>query len=267
MERDFSWLWENLKEGARQKFEDICYDLYSYEFPEAEVHKVKVTQGDGGIDVYIDDSNGEYTIIQCKYFLPRLDKDNKKKILDASRKRQITESFNTAYKKNPSMDKWFLCIPTDLSHDEHTWWKDWKKKHNDKSITIKLHDESKLMQLVKKHDLYDEIFNTVRLDKEFASELVSNDEKKQIHDRIYRLIGSLEGVDYWIPNVIAQVDSLSDLRAHRFFRNSKLLYHLDQLSSLYVDYADGNIIKNNAASEKESQLREKIVKEYYKLKF
>ncbi|MBE1553356.1 hypothetical protein [Sporosarcina limicola] len=62
MERDFEWLWENLKEGARQKFEDVCCDVYSSEFPDADVHKVAVTQGDGGIDIYIDEENGKYPV-------------------------------------------------------------------------------------------------------------------------------------------------------------------------------------------------------------
>ncbi|MEV6689809.1 MULTISPECIES: hypothetical protein [Bacillati] len=267
MERDFSWLWENLKEGARQKFEDICYDIYSTEYPDADVHKVKVTQGDGGIDIYIEDTDGEYTIIQCKYFLPRLDTDNKKKVLDESRKKQIRESFNTAYKKNPAMDKWILCIPADLSNDEHTWWRNWKKKHVGKSIPIKLHDESKLMRLIKKHDLYDEIFNTVRLDKEFVSELGLNDEKTKIHDRIYPLVSYLAVGEYLIADVIRVVDSLMDLKAHRFFKGNNLLHYLDELTTLYVYHADGNFIRDAKISEQETELRDKIVREYQKLNF
>ena len=57
MERDFEWLWENLKEGARQKFEDVCYVVYSSEFLDEDVHKVAVTQGDCGIDIYIEKVN------------------------------------------------------------------------------------------------------------------------------------------------------------------------------------------------------------------
>lgn len=57
MERDFAWLWENLKEGARKKFEDICYKVYKKQFPNAEVKRIRATQGDGGIAVYVECSN------------------------------------------------------------------------------------------------------------------------------------------------------------------------------------------------------------------
>lgn len=80
-------------------------------YPYADVHKVAVTQGDGGIDIFIDEENGKYTIIQCKYFLKRL---------DDGRKNQIRESFKTAVTKN-EMDNWILYIPMDLSHEEHSW--------------------------------------------------------------------------------------------------------------------------------------------------
>lgn len=55
-------------EGARQKFEDICYDVYASEFPNADVHQVEVVLGDGGVNIDIIEENGDSTIVQCKFF-------------------------------------------------------------------------------------------------------------------------------------------------------------------------------------------------------
>lgn len=114
------------------------------------MHRVRVTQGDGGIDVYIDQPNGKYTIVQCKYFL---------KQIGDSQKTQIRESFTTAIENYKEvLGEWILCIPTDLSSKEHIWWQKWKKKQEEEfSVSIKLHDESKLMKLIKKLGLYEEI--------------------------------------------------------------------------------------------------------------
>ncbi len=54
-----------------------------------------------------------------------------------------------------------------LSTEEHSWWKKWKEKQKDEGVSIKLHDESKLMRLIRKHNLYEEYFNTVRVDQNF----------------------------------------------------------------------------------------------------
>lgn len=262
MERDFSWLWENLKEGARDKFEEICYDIYSNEYPDAEVHRVKVTQGDGGIDVFIDEPNGDYTVIQCKFFLNEL---------TDGRKGQIRDSFKTAVKKN-TMKNWILCIPMDLSTTEHSWWKQWKEKQNDKGVSIKLHDESKLMRLVKKHNLYEEYFNTVRVDQKFIKEVTNSDDKSKIHDRLYPLISAISTGDYDLFYVVSTVDTLTDLKAHRIFKENHLLSYLDDLSSLYSIYAEGNnvfgkMLKDDKKIEEETGLRRKIIDEYKKLDF
>lgn len=262
MERDFNWLWENLKEGARQKFEDICYDIYSSEFPDADVHKVKITQGDGGIDIYIDEEDGEYTIIQCKYFL---------KYLDDNRKNQIRDSFKKAVSNN-TMDNWILCVPMDFSHKEHSWWREWKEKQKSKGITIKLHDASKLMKLIKKHNLYEEYFSTVRIDQDFIREVASVDEKTEIHNRLYPLVSAITTLDCDLLEIVCAVGALGDLKAHRFFKGNNILNYLDELTTLYAYHAEGvgpygKRLKNIEKINEETELRRKIIDEYQKLKF
>ncbi|MGX7632628.1 restriction endonuclease [Bacillus thuringiensis] len=262
MERDLKWLWENQKEGARSKFEEVCYDVYLKEFPDAHVHKVEVTQGDGGVDIFIEELDGLFTIIQCKYFLGRL---------DDGRKKNIRESFKRAVEKN-EMDNWILCVPMDFSHGEHNWWRTWRNSQKDKGVTIKLYDESKLKSLLKKHDLFDEYLNTVRIDEDFVDGIVNKDEKKKIHDRLYYLISAIETGDYDTFDIVFAVDQLGDLKAHRFFRGSHLLDYLDALSTLYAYHAEGNnlfgkILRDEDKIQQETSLRKKIVEEYKKLDF
>ncbi|MGO1134592.1 hypothetical protein ACTOS9_01155 [Bacillus subtilis] len=59
----FEWLWDRYKEGSRDKFEEVCYKIYKYEQPDAEVKRARVHQGNGGIDVYIDYVD-RYIVIQ-----------------------------------------------------------------------------------------------------------------------------------------------------------------------------------------------------------
>ena len=54
--------------GSREKFEDLTAKLLKAEQPQAD--KVRVEQGDGGIDVHIGDLTdpGGIEVFQCKFF-------------------------------------------------------------------------------------------------------------------------------------------------------------------------------------------------------
>ena len=48
--------------------------------------------------------------------------------LRSSQWKQITDSYNRAIKnQNYQMNKWILCLPAELSLDEHIKWEEWKK--------------------------------------------------------------------------------------------------------------------------------------------
>ncbi|MGE7948174.1 restriction endonuclease [Lysinibacillus sp. NPDC093688] len=253
MERDFSWLWENLKEGARQKFEEICYDVYSSEFPNADVHQVEVVLGDGGVDIDIHEEDGESTVVQCKFFLNRL---------DASRKNQIRESFKTAVENN-QMENWILCIPMDFSHDELKWWKLWKEKQKDTGIKIQLHDASKLMKLIKKHNLYEEYFKTIRLDNEFIKGIINNDEKNEIKKKILPVVKMLRSGNMYkeffeITNLL-----LIDLEEDPFFDGNGFLVYLNELI-WYISINNG-VAKPNDYDSEILRFRRLVLEEYEKL--
>ena len=118
-------------EGARFRFEDLMEELLWKENPSRNVKRVRLAQGDGGIDVFVGNIGQEkIDVYQCKYFDAGL---------RSSQWKQITDSYNRAI-KNPDyqMNKWILCLPAELSLDEHTKWEEWKKKHKVDSLEIGL---------------------------------------------------------------------------------------------------------------------------------
>ncbi len=68
--------------GAREKFEDLAFDIIKAEEPTAQ--KVRVSQGDGGIDAHVNDLSdpGGVHIYQCKFFPQGLDDSQKGQIRD-----------------------------------------------------------------------------------------------------------------------------------------------------------------------------------------
>lgn len=128
------------------------------------------------------------------------------------------------------------------------------------------------MRLIKEHDLYEEYFNTVRIDQNFINEVISKDEKSEIHKRLYGLISAISTLDCDLFEIVCAVDTLGDLKAHRFFKGNNLLYYLEELSMLYSYHAEGSglygkILKDPAKIKQETNLRRKIINEYNKLVF
>lgn len=266
MRRDFNYLFDQLGTEARIRFESICYDIYEAEFLDDDVHCVRVTQGDGGIDIFVNHEDGDYTVFQCKFFL---------KEIGDSQKNQIRESYKKVIEtKGTQITKWVLCVPCTLSFNEHEWWDNWKKERKEKfeevhgrKIKIKLHDNDKLLKLIKKHGLYDEVFDTVRIDQEFVHDLVKQDDMKVVHDRLYELISEIADGSYLNEWVILKIEQLLDLQAHYFFAKSTLINDLSELSSLISSFSINNVVRDTTAKEEIDKIRKRIVDEYKNLFF
>ena len=57
-------------EGARAAFERDCGTLFNVIYKDRNVKTVKISVGDGGIDVFIGNIGVEpISVIQCKFFL------------------------------------------------------------------------------------------------------------------------------------------------------------------------------------------------------
>jgi hypothetical protein len=152
--RDFKSLHGNI-EGARDGFEDACQTLFTEVYSDKYVAKMAVRQGDGGIDICVGELSVEpITVIQCKFFL---------ETFGDAQKSQIRESFERAISSDKyELKEWILCIPKEIDIDETSWWAKWKKKkveENSKDDNfIKLKNGINLIDLMKKHNIYENIF-------------------------------------------------------------------------------------------------------------
>jgi hypothetical protein len=114
--------------GAREKFEDLAFDLIKGEEPRAL--KVRVSQGDGGIDAHVNDLSdpGGVHVYQCKFF-PRA--------LEDAQKTQIRESFKRCRESTDyRLKRWTLCLPIDLSVPERQWFESWRDSQQASGIAI-----------------------------------------------------------------------------------------------------------------------------------
>lgn len=142
-------------ESARIKFENICESLFKRIHPNKTIRTVKVSQGDGGIDVFIGEIGIEpIDVIQCKFFASGVGE---------SQKSQIRESFKTVIKSTEFETKsWTLCIINTLDLEQNTWWSSWKNnvenKYDLSNQFIKLKDGNELIDLLKHHNLYNIAF-------------------------------------------------------------------------------------------------------------
>ena len=140
-------------EGARACFEKLMEELLRKENPSRNIKGVRLAQGDGGIDVFVGNIGQEkIDIYQCKYFDSGL---------RSSQWKQITDSYNSAIKnQNYQMNKWILCLPAELSLDEHIKWEEWKKEHKVDSIEIGLVCGNEIIDRLSNQGLCDKYFQS-----------------------------------------------------------------------------------------------------------
>jgi hypothetical protein len=114
--------------GAREAFENLAFDLIKSEEPRAQ--KVRVSQGDGGIDAHVNDLSdpGGVHVYQCKFF---------PKGLEDTQKEQIRDSFKRCREsKDYKLKQWTLCLPVDLSVPERQWFESWRNNQQSSGVQI-----------------------------------------------------------------------------------------------------------------------------------
>jgi len=135
------------EEGARTLFEDMLSQLLKVKYPDA--HRIRPSRGDWGIDIIHGElSSGTCVIWQAKYFMHGI---------GDSQRRNILDSFNTVIKASKTHDfkvnVWYLCVPCDLSTEEHKWWEKWSKSESKStSIRIELMDRGSIIEMLNKKD-------------------------------------------------------------------------------------------------------------------
>ncbi len=138
--------------GSRDCFELACEYLLKHENPTCEVHRIKASRGDGGIDVYV--SNGKLIqIFQCKFFVDRL---------TFSRWKQIENSFNRILElKDIQINKWFLCVPKEFTKEELVEIENFKNKYCVYGIPITFVDGNELISRMKAVNICEKWFSPI----------------------------------------------------------------------------------------------------------
>ncbi len=151
---DFKSLYGNIA-GAREQFEKACESVFRQIHPQKNVQTAKVNPGDDGVDILIGEMGvSPIIVIQCKFFLEEF---------GDAQEEQIRQSFKTAIETTKyELESWELCIPRELTNEQHTWWSKWKnktiKKHDKTDAFITLRSGNELIDLMKKYDVYNAIF-------------------------------------------------------------------------------------------------------------
>lgn len=138
--------------GARDCFELVCEDLLKRENPTCEVHRIKASRGDGGIDIHV--SNGKLVqIYQCKFFVD---------VLNASRWQQIDNSFLKVLEQQEiNINEWFLCVPKEFTKEEIIEIENFKNKYSTKGIKITFIDGNELISRMKEVSICEKWFSPV----------------------------------------------------------------------------------------------------------
>ena len=139
--------------GQRDSFEELSCQLFYREFCNgySSYERYRGDGGDGGVEA-IFRKNEEYEIgIQAKYW------ENKE--FDSRKIAQLTNSFATAIQNHPTLKKYFIAIPFDLTgttskgKGQIDLFNEWKlNQENSKKVEIVLWSESVLKDLLIKHD-------------------------------------------------------------------------------------------------------------------
>ncbi|AXQ23254.1 hypothetical protein BEN71_14720 [Acinetobacter wuhouensis] len=181
-------------QGAREGFEEVCRRIIKELYPNENVKRVELNQGDAGIDIFVGNILSEIIIFQCKFHLNQL---------GDSQKSQIRESFKRIIEnKDINCGEWVLCLPKNLTLEEHFWWQKWTEtqiiKFNLKKDFFKLLDGEDLINYLKKFDLYDDIFQI----KELLIAKETNNIVKETNNLISQKVAFFDPYHSRLPKVI-----------------------------------------------------------------
>jgi len=146
----------SIAKGQTDGFEELCCQLFFREFNQVdnEYNRFRGDGGDGGVEALFEFKDGSKIALQSKYW------EGKK--FDSSQVSQLTKSIDAAKKNHPDLISYFISIPFNLTgpvsggkrgKSQTEKFKDWKqKKEQQHSIEIKLWADSRLSELLLKHD-------------------------------------------------------------------------------------------------------------------
>lgn len=139
--------------GQRDSFEELVCQLFYREFCNeySSYERYRGDGGDGGVEAIFRQNNDYEIAIQAKYW--------EYKKFDSKKITQLTNSLSTAIQNHPSIKKYYVAIPFDLTgvtskgkgqFDLFNEWKSNQEKNT--NVEIVLWNESLLKDLLMKHD-------------------------------------------------------------------------------------------------------------------
>ena len=135
--------------GARDMFEKVMEELLRAENPGKEVHLVKASQGDGGIDVYVHQENG-IDVYQCKFFMGSMNSSRWTQVKKSFNR--VIEFFNSDEARGVKMLSWYLCMPREMQKEDIPEWEEFCKDRESNKIPISCIDGNEIIQRMKKCD-------------------------------------------------------------------------------------------------------------------
>jgi hypothetical protein len=234
--------------GAREKFESICVELIQTIY-EDDSHSVDSAGGDGGIDIFVGDYNGDLDVYQCKYFIGKIDSIQKKQIIDSLNK--------VVSEKGDNITAWYLCVAKDFNKKEHKWWANWKQEMSKTyKFKIKLWEASKLTTKLKNNGLFNRYFLNENTKKEEFSNDFRNTISTMVENRVYydlEFLCQLETLIYkW------QADE------YLINRKTQIFSYMNEFISILA-FNNGKLMNNEESRERVTSLLKLIVTEYVKL--
>ncbi len=135
--------------GARGVFEELMDALIREENPDKEVHLIQAAQGDGGIDVYVQQTDG-IDVYQCKFFMDAM---------ASSHWAQVKDSFDSILRfmhsdkaRGEKLLTWFLCMPRKMRKEDIAKWDQFRKDRASYGIGLRYIDGNEIIQRLQKCD-------------------------------------------------------------------------------------------------------------------
>ena len=98
------------------------------------VYHIQTRQGDGGLDIIVENDN-TWFVFQCKFYLnEKIDKSNRPLEI----KKSFDKALITAEKHGKNIKKWILCTAKDLDEKEKYWWSTFKNEVSVPGIDIEI---------------------------------------------------------------------------------------------------------------------------------
>ncbi len=194
--------------GARDCFELVCDELLRLENPQKDVHRIKASRGDGGIDIYVgDDATTE--IYQCKFFVDSL---------NSSRWKQIRESLKKVLEqKELSISAWYLCVPKEFTKDEIVDVEKFRKEFSYLDFPIKFIDGNELITRIQNVGISEKWFSPIkeRIVSSYYPRLIPEYVPRREKNALSELILSTHN-NYLITGIggVGKTTLLEDLFAH-----------------------------------------------------